>query len=173
MQARFAIAETQVTVTAEVKVYGPISVTVFGDIYRASNSHYEQVELRHDRASILQAVQAAGGFQVFGGRVTLIPAKNPGQPVLYDSRQPSGPGTSREARNSPASGSPHRGQSGQTSPSTYTGSCSVLAPSRYLVVPPCRSFRPSVPQAARCWLSSLEKLRSCDAKQRGTLFGLS
>jgi len=77
-------AETQVTVTAEVKVYGPISVTVFGDIYRASNAQYEQVELRHDRASVLQAVQSAGGFQEFGGRVTLIPAKNPGQPVLFD-----------------------------------------------------------------------------------------
>lgn len=77
-------AETQVTVTAEVKVYGPTTVTVFGDIYRASNSQFQQVELRHDRASVLQAVQSAGGFQEFGGRVTLIPAKNPGQPVLFD-----------------------------------------------------------------------------------------
>lgn len=77
-------AETQVTVAAEVKTYGPVSVTVFGDIYRASNAQFQVVELRHDRASVLLAIQSAGGFLDFGGRVTLIPARNPGQPVLFD-----------------------------------------------------------------------------------------
>ncbi len=77
-------AETQITVTAEVKVFGPISVTVFGDLYRANNAQFQEVELRHDRASVLQAIQSAGGFQDFGGRVTLIPARNPAQPVLFD-----------------------------------------------------------------------------------------
>lgn len=76
------IKETQVT--ALVVEYRLTNVIVVGDTFRFSTSGSQIVELRRDRTSILQAMLAAGGASEFGGRVTHIPAKNPGQITVYE-----------------------------------------------------------------------------------------
>lgn len=70
-------------VFAQVVNYEPVGIMVMGDVIRLSGGA-QQVELRRDKASVLQALLAGGGAQDYGGTVTVIPAKNPGNPVSYD-----------------------------------------------------------------------------------------
>ena len=76
------IKETQVT--AQVVSYKLINVIVVGDTFRFSTSGSQIVELRRDRSSVIQAILASGGASEFGGRVTHIPAKAPGQVTIYE-----------------------------------------------------------------------------------------
>ncbi len=76
------IKETQVT--AQVESYRLVNVIVVGDTFRFSSSGSQIVELRRDRTSVLQAILASGGASEFGGRVTHVPAKAPGQVTVYE-----------------------------------------------------------------------------------------
>jgi len=76
------IRDTQIT--AQVTEYKMIGIVVLGDLFRSSVGRYEAIELRRDRASVLYAIMAAGSPRDFGGRVTLIPARAPDQPVVFD-----------------------------------------------------------------------------------------
>jgi protein involved in polysaccharide export with SLBB domain len=66
-------------VTVEVTEYHLMDVMVLGDVARPST-----VELRRDRMSVLHALLAAGGPVEFEGRVTIIPAHDPDDPVRFD-----------------------------------------------------------------------------------------
>lgn len=70
-------------VTTQVVEYQPIGVMVMGDVLRLSGGA-QVVELRRDKASVLQAVLQSGGAQDYGGRVTVIPAKDPEHPTEYN-----------------------------------------------------------------------------------------
>jgi len=77
------IKDTQVS--AQIIEYKPISVMVFGDIFRSSlGGDQQSIELRRNKASVLQAMLVAGGPIDFGGRVTLIPARYPDQTVTFE-----------------------------------------------------------------------------------------
>ncbi|HOA76029.1 MAG TPA: polysaccharide biosynthesis/export family protein [Phycisphaerae bacterium] len=70
-------------VIVQILSYEPIGVMVLGDVLRLSGGA-QLVELRRDKASVLQALLAAGGAQDYGGKVTVIPAKDPSAVRTYD-----------------------------------------------------------------------------------------
>lgn len=70
-------------VTAQIVSYQPISVMVMGDVLRLSGGA-QLIDLRRDKASVLQAVLSSGGAQDYGGKVTVIPAKDPQHPIQYN-----------------------------------------------------------------------------------------
>jgi len=85
IQSQYApniIREAQVSI--EIATYGTLCVNVVGDVRMAANVQFQAVEMRRDRTSVLGAVMAAGGPVEFGGRVTLIPARDPDQAFVYD-----------------------------------------------------------------------------------------
>jgi protein involved in polysaccharide export with SLBB domain len=71
-------------VSAQVVSYEPISVMVIGDVMRLSSSGASLVELKRNKASVLQALLAAGGAQDYTGEVTVIPARAPEAAVTYN-----------------------------------------------------------------------------------------
>lgn len=75
------LRETDVMV--QIVRYEPISVMVLGDVLRLSGGA-QMVELRRDKASVLQALLSSGGAQDYGGKVTVIPARDPLNSTVYD-----------------------------------------------------------------------------------------
>lgn len=74
---------TDTEVMAQILNYETISVIVMGDVFRLTSGS-QMVELRRNKASILQALLAAGGAQDYSGSVTVIPARDPEAAVTYD-----------------------------------------------------------------------------------------
>jgi len=70
-------------VVLQMLSYEPVGVMVLGDVMRLSGGA-QLVELKRNRASVLQALLTAGGAQDYGGKVTVIPAKDPTSVAVYD-----------------------------------------------------------------------------------------
>jgi protein involved in polysaccharide export with SLBB domain len=70
-------------VVVQIFSYEPVGVMVMGDVLRLSGGA-QMVGLRRNKASVLQALLAAGGAQDYGGKVTIIPAKDPNAVTTYD-----------------------------------------------------------------------------------------